>query len=353
MIHSTTQNGKFIKLVRWLRKQSPTCPVDHATVAVGILERMWHLCISSAKRGDIGKMENDVIAESVGWHGCPDELVSFLVECGWLDECSEHRIVVHNWEEHAPRHIKKNSKRLGGLLGGCGDLPPLSGSDEPLSDHLPAQVSRLEATPNETKRNETKPNQIEGASAPVGGGKSTMTADEFFERWNKFAEKTPKISKAIKLSKERRKKINTRLKENDWLPSFIASLRVLPLKGEDGDWQPTLDWMVNNEANVFSILEGKFDFRCQSKAVRDLQAIKRRKATDERERRIEQEKRSRDREAQETKQGLRKLLEEGCETTQKNGPNTTIMSNQSGESLDNTLEHVGSATQLQLRASTK
>lgn len=86
-----------------------------------------------------------------------------------------------------------------------------------------------------------------------------VSVQEFFDRWNKFATKHPKLKTCRKLTPEREKKIRTRLKEEKWFPDFLEAVAALPLGG-DG-WQPTLDWLVENEVNAYRLLEGQFDWR--------------------------------------------------------------------------------------------
>lgn len=95
--------------------------------AVGILEMLWHLTAREAPQGNIGKLEDADIADAVGWLDCPDRLISSLIEAGWLDESREHRLLVHDWHEHADDAVKKNLQRakLPFLTGES--VTPLSG----------------------------------------------------------------------------------------------------------------------------------------------------------------------------------------------------------------------------------
>lgn len=43
--------------------------------------------------------------------GDPDQLVHFLVETRFMDAHPEHRLVVHDWHEHAPNGIKAQLMR--------------------------------------------------------------------------------------------------------------------------------------------------------------------------------------------------------------------------------------------------
>lgn len=68
--------------------------------AVGVLECLWHLTAENALAGNIGRHANEEIAIAVDWESEPDDLISALVECGWLDEHPEHRLLVHDWPQH-------------------------------------------------------------------------------------------------------------------------------------------------------------------------------------------------------------------------------------------------------------
>lgn len=169
MIHTAKQSAKFTKLVRRIRSAMPGLPVDPATVATGLLEQMWHFTITSAKRGDIGQHDDELIAEACGWLGEPSDLVAMLVETGWLDECQDHRLVVHDWADHAPQFVRKHIHRAGGFAkprSSWGDLgqestPPGDGfGDEP-----PQLGLKNGNQPNQTKPNQTKPKKPPAADS--------------------------------------------------------------------------------------------------------------------------------------------------------------------------------------------
>lgn len=73
---------------------------------VGILELLWRATALQAPRGDIGKFDNEDIAVLCDWDGDPDQLIEALVASGWLDRCTIHRLVVHDWAEHAPTFVR-------------------------------------------------------------------------------------------------------------------------------------------------------------------------------------------------------------------------------------------------------
>lgn len=82
--------------------------------ARGILESLWHVTAAVTPRGDIGAHRDDRIAALIGETAIEGaRLVEALVASGWLDRCQTHRLVVHDWHEHADRSLKGALKRQG------------------------------------------------------------------------------------------------------------------------------------------------------------------------------------------------------------------------------------------------
>lgn len=80
---------------------------------VGLLELLWIGTAKNCPEGDIGRFTNEEIAIMCDWDGDPDAMVGALTETGWLDACATHRLVVHDWREHAPDYIKGNLAKHG------------------------------------------------------------------------------------------------------------------------------------------------------------------------------------------------------------------------------------------------
>lgn len=175
MIHTCTQGAKFKRLVRRLRLMLPQgLPITVESVAVGLLERLWHATATNTPRGDIGKLEDADIAEAIGWLGDEAEIVAILVEQRWIDSHPIHRYVVHDWPEHAPSYVKGNVTRMGGWAqneANCAGLydRPIGPSYRPVPKDGPIAT----VLPNLTKPNLTKPN------TPVGplSGDTTILAE--------------------------------------------------------------------------------------------------------------------------------------------------------------------------------
>jgi hypothetical protein len=81
--------------------------------AVGMLELLWHLTAREAPRGDIGKLSNEDIALAVDYRQNEDVLIEVLVRTRWLDVSAEHRLLIHDWQEHADEAVKKRLTRSG------------------------------------------------------------------------------------------------------------------------------------------------------------------------------------------------------------------------------------------------
>lgn len=79
----------------------------------GLLECLWHFTAQCAERGNIGKYTDEDIAEAVGWEGNAAALVAALILHKWLDKCDTHRLVVHDWNQHADDATKKRVERSG------------------------------------------------------------------------------------------------------------------------------------------------------------------------------------------------------------------------------------------------
>lgn len=103
--------------------------------AVGVMEMLWHYVAQVSPRGDIGVVSDLEIAGAVAWDKKPAKLIDVLVNCGWLDRNSEHRLVVHDWPEHCDNYIAKilRRKKL--------DFLPLYGVSVNDSDFLSRQKS--------------------------------------------------------------------------------------------------------------------------------------------------------------------------------------------------------------------
>lgn len=125
---------------------------------IGLLEGLWIEVARNSPAGDIGRFTNEEIAIMVDWDGDPDLLVDSLVECRWLDECSENRLVVHDWKDHCPTYVK------GGLAKQRKDIAIAC-----TTEHIPIGTNKTEfqASPEvpSTKLSLAKPSEAKLSEA--------------------------------------------------------------------------------------------------------------------------------------------------------------------------------------------
>lgn len=215
---------------------------------IGLLESIWRLCRKDAQEGNIGRFSNEDIAAAIEYDDDPDELVQALVACEWLDEDPdpEVRLIVHNWSEHVPSYLKGNFAKHKRTFAdqAAKQRTQQAAEQSAISTVLPSQ-----AKPSPTKSSQT----LFSSVAESDGQTDQIT--EVVEAWNA----TAGIPSVRKLTKDRRAKLRTRLKDPEW--PWRECLAKLPLPGKPGQWQPNFDWFVENETNVHKVLDGKYDWR--------------------------------------------------------------------------------------------
>ena len=82
--------------------------------AVGIMESLWHFTARHAIEGDIGKWSDEEIADAIGWpEDSAEGLVEALVRVRLVDRDDDHRLVIHDWHDHADDSTKKTLKKHG------------------------------------------------------------------------------------------------------------------------------------------------------------------------------------------------------------------------------------------------
>lgn len=164
--------------------------------AVGLLESLWQITALNAPDGDIGRLSNEDIAAELEWDDEPDELIGTLINCGWLDDDPQFRLIVHDWSDHVPTWLKgayaKNGKQFADQIAKQRPQQP--------AKHIakqPQEHPSLADTPNLTIPNLTQPNPSntpgcagslpgDSLNGPADSGKkprSKHSYSEEFERW--------------------------------------------------------------------------------------------------------------------------------------------------------------------------
>jgi len=81
-------------------------------VALGCLEAIWHFAGRFTPQGNIGKYTDHAIEAWVEWDGAPGELIDALRGAGWIDTDPVHRLLVHDWAQHADKATKQSLGRV-------------------------------------------------------------------------------------------------------------------------------------------------------------------------------------------------------------------------------------------------
>ena len=93
-------------------------------------------------------------------------------------------------------------------------------------------------------------------------GKAKLTPDLFASLYNELC---PNLPRSLKLSSDRRKDINARIKEYPdiewWKAVFLKANEVdlPPNEKHPNGWRPDLEFLVRNSDNCVKVLEGKYD----------------------------------------------------------------------------------------------
>jgi len=106
--------------------------------AVGILETLWHITAKQAIRGDIGKLSDEDIALGLDYRDDEAKLIQALIHCGWIETHPEHRLIIHDWPDHAPDTVHRKMARAR-LVFVNGDFPNtnrLAGSERTQADQF-------------------------------------------------------------------------------------------------------------------------------------------------------------------------------------------------------------------------
>ena len=82
-------------------------------VALGYLECIWHFTGRFTPQGNIGKYSDASIEAWCEWPGEPGVLIEALTESRWIDRDPDHRLLIHDWHEHADNATKMALKRAG------------------------------------------------------------------------------------------------------------------------------------------------------------------------------------------------------------------------------------------------
>lgn len=90
--------------------------------AAGVLECLWQWAAKYAPCGDIGRWPDAAIATRIGWPGDAEKLIESLVAARFVERHESHRLVIHDWHEHATDAVHMAIARAGKVFW-CGQKP--------------------------------------------------------------------------------------------------------------------------------------------------------------------------------------------------------------------------------------
>lgn len=174
--------------------------------ALGVMEALWHVTGEQAPDGAIGRMSDDDIADEMFWDATSgEELVNALVAAALLDVDDEHRLVVHDWHEHADRHVKRKLVRNGQQM--AGQRAAMAGQMETEDAQFPdmdASCGQPQAPePEPEPVPEPEPEPVPGPNtdpSPSGSGSTRKSRppqrvpDDAPELWDQFTAIYPRRS---------------------------------------------------------------------------------------------------------------------------------------------------------------
>lgn len=80
--------------------------------AIGYLELLFAFVGRKSPQGNVGKWPDGAIARACYWNAAPEVFIKALIDAGFIDKCADHRLLIHDWTDHAPRWVKARLKSL-------------------------------------------------------------------------------------------------------------------------------------------------------------------------------------------------------------------------------------------------
>lgn len=136
--------------------------------ALGLMEALTDWAKKYHPNGSLGKCTDAEIEEAVGWDDAEGTMVPLLIDAGFLENHPEHRVVIHDWYDHADDSVHMSLARAGERFW-CGRAPKLTRlsraererveaayRDERTSEHTDARTSTRTANARKTHGERTE-----------------------------------------------------------------------------------------------------------------------------------------------------------------------------------------------------
>ena len=228
--------------------------VGGKAMAAGILELLWHFTARVAPRGDIGRWKNTDIADACGWEGDPQDLINHLLDAGFLDPHAEHRLIIHDWWDHADNTTKTYLKRQKmDFIRPCEDMSQHVATSEDMS--IPPMPMPMPITPCNPPEGDPTP------SSEPPDPSETEAVNVVRDSWNEMA-KEAGIPSIRAWTDGRRRKVKRRLRDPAWRDHWREALQVIPstpflLGDNERQWRIDIDFFLKADTPG-RILEGSF-----------------------------------------------------------------------------------------------
>lgn len=162
---------------------------------LGHLTLLWAFTARKAPCGDVGKWPDGAIARACDWHGNSASFVTALIEAGFVERHSQHRLIVHDWKDHAEKwvHGVLANIRKAGKEAEFVTAETVEASGEPTREHstvphsLPSPAKTSQAKPKDGRAHalpaDWKPSDEHRALAEKEGVDLDREAEQFRDHW--------------------------------------------------------------------------------------------------------------------------------------------------------------------------
>lgn len=163
--------------------------------------------------GDVGKWPDGAIARGCGWTTADTTeattVVTALVESGWLDRHPEHRLILHDWPDHAERWVRAKLAATGQQFLECYAKTNTEATTEATTVETAEPTTVATPPRDRTEPNQTKPLRDVLPASPVTGDPKSSSQN--------------KKSKGVPASDVRRQ-----MSRDDDAQKFLVSEEELP-----------------------------------------------------------------------------------------------------------------------------
>jgi hypothetical protein len=236
--------------------------------ALGLLEALWHVTADKTPSGNIGKLDNKALAMQMFTRIKPDKLVDALVASKHLDRDPVHRLLVHDWAQHADYNTKRKvSRNNGAMFTANGDVEPITSRDASHS----AKTRPPDASIQMPDAREKDDNTVSGENPVSSSLSSKWNSKACQECWNRWR---GSMKECKYLGVKHHKLFDARLDDGltaDVCRQVVVKMAATPhFIGETTGWIADYYWLLgthkdSGEANFRKVLHGDYDPRGTAK----------------------------------------------------------------------------------------